>query len=402
MKKKKLIIIFAVLFILLIILLSVFIYIYNLKLLKEEKKNIIISEYLIKDIEENKYLSDYITLKEGKLIDKKIEIKELGKHKIIFKYKNKKGRIHNSSIILNIVDKTPPYIRLGGGYYKEINSEDNLVDKIICVDNYDIKPNCFIEGKYDLNKEGIYKLVFKAVDKSGNSSKKPFNLHVYKKEENNKPSTETKTYFNEVYNFYKDEPVKVGIDVSVWQGKIDFEKIKKAGVEFIFIRIGGTKGDGIEHYLDKNFDYNFKEAKKHNIPVGIYFHSYSNTEEQVKESAKWIIKHLNGETLELPIIFDWEDWLDFNTYHFSLRSFNDMANTFIKTINNYGYIGMLYSSKSYLMDMWNTDKPVWLAHYTGDYKVKSSYEGKYKYWQLCNDGIIDGIEGYVDIDLMFE
>lgn len=76
-----------------------------------------------------------------------------------------------------------------------------------------------------------------------------------------------------------------------------------------------------------------------------------------------------------------------------------MANTYLKTIEKAGYKGMLYSSKNYLETVWfETKYPTWLAHYTS----QTTYQGDYKFWQLCSNGRVDGINGNVDINVMYE
>ena len=78
-----------------------------------------------------------------------------------------------------------------------------------------------------------------------------------------------------------------------------------------------------------------------------------------------------------------------------------MANTFLNTIKKAGYKGMRYSSKNYLEKLWlPTEYDTWLAHYTLNVE-QTSYTGEYKYWQVCDDGKIDGIAGAVDIDIMY-
>lgn len=102
--------------------------------------------------------------------------------------------------------------------------------------------------------------------------------------------------------------------------------------------------------------------------------------------------------VDLPIVFDWENWSNYQDYHLSLYHLNDLANTFIKTVENKGYKGMLYSSKNYLKYAWNDNYNVWIAHYSD----KANYEGMYNLWQICDDGQIDGINTSVDIDIMYE
>ena len=139
---------------------------------------------------------------------------------------------------------------------------------------------------------------------------------------------------------------------------------------------------------------------KNNLNVGVYFYSYADSNEEAKKQAEWIVKTLNGRKLDLPIVYDWESFSSFNSYNLSSHSFNEVANTFFNIIVENNYEPMLYGSKNYLEKIWDTDIPykIWLAHYTN----KTNYEGNYYIWQMCSDGKIDGINGYVDIDILYK
>lgn len=142
-------------------------------------------------------------------------------------------------------------------------------------------------------------------------------------------------------------------------------------------------------------------VKKIGIPFSIYFSSYAKSVEESKSHAEWINKNLSDKNYEnLQISFDWENWSSFNKLGLSLNDINDIADTFMDTCEKLGYKSMLYGSKTYLSSVWrnNNNYPVWLANYV----TKTTYEGKYDFWQCCQTGIIDGVNGYVDIDIMYE
>ena len=191
----------------------------------------------------------------------------------------------------------------------------------------------------------------------------------------------------------------VGIDVSKWQGKIDFNKVKESGVEFVYIRVGRGNGIGKEYVLDDRFKEYIKGFNKAKIPVGIYFYSNANSKEDAKKEAKWVLSKIKKYQVDLEIVFDWENWNYFQEYDLSFYSLTEIAKTFIKTVEKEGYQGMLYSSKNYLENIWFPLKSnIWLAHYT----KKTDYEGSYKVWQICNDGKVDGInDNLVDIDIRY-
>ena len=136
------------------------------------------------------------------------------------------------------------------------------------------------------------------------------------------------------------------------------------------------------------------------IPVGIYFYSYANSKNDAIKEAKWVISKIKKYNVELEIAFDWENWSEFQEFDLSFYHLTEAAQAFIDTVEKAGYKGMLYSSKNYLENIWLPLKGnIWLAHYTS----QTTYEGKYKVWQLCNNGKVDGInDNYVDIDIMYK
>lgn len=330
------------------------------------------------------------------LEDKKIKTDTLGKKTIEFLYKNKKGKKRKGNIEIEVVDTTLPIILVNSNYTVTVGYDKNLTDVILSADNYDSKPSRKIIGEYDLNQIGSYSLTYKVTDGSGNTSSKDFTLHV--KEKSNNIYNNTYTDFNDIINEYKTDKTKIGIDVSKWQGEIDFDVIKNAGVEFIIIRIGTGLGFNESSIEDPYFRKNIEGAKKVGIPVGIYYYSYATTKKEARDQALWVIDKLKGYELDLPVAFDWESWSYFNELDLSIYDINQIADTFLKTIKVNGYKGILYGSKNYFQSIWETSYPVWLAHYT----TKTNYEGEYNMWQMCENGKINGINGAVDINIMYE
>lgn len=349
---------------------------------------------------EKKNVSDFITSINGTILnDYEIDSTTLGKKTISFDFKNDDNIKVSYAYDIEVVDKTAPVVWLSGSYTITKGQDIDLAKKILCGDNADSNPNCYVEGEYDYDKVGVYPLVFKAEDQSGNVIEQKFNLNVVEPKKNTNMTQEpTYTYFSDIVRDYKSEKTRIGIDVSSWQGEIDFDAIKNAGVEFIIIRVGGTRGRDGEYFIDNTFVRNITEANKRNIDVGIYFYSYANSNEKAKEEAKWVIEQLKDYKVNLPIAYDWENWSTFNEYNLSFFGLTNMAETFLDTLSDAGYEGLLYSSKNYLEKLWFPSKyDTWLAHYVN----KTNYKGDFKYWQLCNDGKVDGIKGAVDIDILY-
>lgn len=402
MKKKTIVIIgLTILSIIIIVFLSITIYkdieIKNAKIVVELKDNLE-AEFLSKV-----KVSDFINNINGTISnDYLIDTKTIGEKEVNFQYINEDNIKIKYSYKINIKDTTPPVIWLGSSYTVNKGSKINITDKVMCGDNYDDNPNCEIIGDYDMNEAGTYPLTFKATDSSGNISEQKFNLYVVEPKpstggNNSKPLP--KTYFSDIVANHKTEDTEIGLDLSEWQGTVDFEKLKEAGVEFVILRVGGTKGIKGDYFLDGKFIENITKANEIGMPVGIYFYSYANSKEKVLKDAEWIYEQIKPYKVDLPIAFDWENWSFYNDFNLSFYKLTDMANSYLNYFKSKGYDGLLYGSKNYLEQIWlDTDYPIWLAHYS----KSTSYQGNYHYWQICNNGRVDGVNADVDIDIRYK
>ena len=350
-------------------------------------------------------VSDFITNLNGTIInDYVIDTKKIGPKVIDFEYINEDNIKLKKSYSINVVDKTSPIVWLSNSYSVTVGSDINLTEKIMCGDNYDATPTCEIIGDYDMNTAGTYPLTFKATDQSGNVTEKKFNLYVKKPSTGGGGTTTSntpapKTLFSDIIKEYKSANTEIGLDISEWQGVVDFEKLKNAGVEFVILRVGSTRGINGDYFLDSKFTENIKKANEANMPVGIYFYSYANNKAKAIKDAEWVLDQIKDYKVDLPIAFDWENWSFYNEFNLSFFGLTDMANSFLNVFKSHGYDGMLYSSKTYLEQIWlETDYPTWLAHYT----KKTNYAKDYSYWQLCSNGKVDGINGDVDINIRYK
>ena len=366
------------------------------KFIKEEIMNLNIDI----DVYSDKTLFDYKENFDCELKkDEKINTENVGELSVITHCKNSQNKRLKYIVNFNVVDLVPPKIFLKNSYTVTEGYEKKLTDVIISVDNYDNFIKREIIGEYDFNTVGSYNLTYKATDNSGNSTTQDFVLNVVKKSKNIATPNESYIAFSDALNNYKTDNTSVGIDVSKWQGDIDFKKVRESGADFVMIRIGYQDGFDGDYVIDPYFEKNIEEAKENNLQVGIYFYSYSNSIEESEKQAEWVIKNLKNYEIDLPVVYDWEVWSSFNSINASLYKFNLMAETFLKKIENSGYSTMLYSSKNYLENIWELQNyKTWLAHYT----KKTNYNGNYYMWQMCSDGKIDGINGYVDIDILYK
>ena len=330
-----------------------------------------------------------------------IDTSKLGKKEIHFTYINDDNIKIPYQISIKVVDKTPPIIQSLSTYTIVTNTKTKkeFEKSLFCGDNYDDKPSCRIEGEYSLSEIGDYNLTFIGEDSSKNVAKQSFTLKVVEKEEKNeKNEKHITTPISNIIKKYKTKNNKIGIDISHWQGKIDYKKVKKSGVEFAYIRVGRGDGIGKEAILDDKFEEYIEGFEKEKIPIGIYFYSDANNDSTAKKEAKWIIDKIKNHKIDLEIVFDWENWSNYQEYQMSFHKLSTTANTFIREIEKSGYQGMVYSSKYYLENIWKIlNQRIWLAHYT----EQTDYKGNYKVWQICNNGEVPGIENLTDIDILY-
>ena len=354
-------------------------------------------------------VKDLISSVEGKVItNKTINTEKLGEQEVSFVYTNKDNKERTGIFNIEVVDEEEPLIWLSGSYSARVGSDLNLEDEILCADNYDNKPNCRIEGDYDLNTAGTYNLTYVATDSSNNEERVNFTLNVYdpapvteveEKVVEEEPEEPVVTAFNDIVEAHKDENTEIGIDVSRWQEEIDFKKVKDAGATFVMIRVGAQQGMGGEYTLDPYFKQNIENALANDLKVGVYFYSYADSTEEAKKQADWVLKQIKDYKLTLPVAFDWECYNNFNQMELSLFGLNEVAETFLERVEEESYDGMLYGSKNYLDSIWKYhDYDVWLAHYTDE----TDYDSHYVMWQLCQDGQIDGINTAVDINVLYK
>lgn len=400
MKKQTLIILLTIVSILIIIAIG-WIIIDKKENEKIDAEAVTLKENLQIEYGKKAKASDFIENLNGTMVnDTEIDTNKLGKIEVQFEFINIKNKKRTATFYIETKDVTAPKIFSGSSYTVKKGYNKQLENVLMSGDDIDDTPTRKIVGEYDFNTVGDYNLTYVVTDASGNETKKNFVLHVVEPSSNNTtPVEKEKKNIEDIINTYKNEKTKIGIDVSKWQGEIDWQKVKESGIEFAIIRMGYQKDYDADFAIDPYFEQNMEGAKNAGIPVGLYFYSYAKTTAQAEEQANWVKEQIKNYKIDLPIAFDWESWSSFNKANMSFNTINKVADTFMKTISNNGnYTGMLYSSKNYLEKIWYpTEFKTWLAHYTS----KTNYTGDYYIWQMCDTGKIDGINADVDIDIMY-
>lgn len=403
-KRKLIIIIASIIIVLLAIGIATYVIIDRKKEREEDAVALTTKEDLTVEFLEKAKVSDFIENLQGELVsDFEVNTTKLGKSTVTFNYKSIRNKNKIKSFEIEVVDTTAPVIYMSSTMTVTKGTNKKLTDTILAGDNCDSNPTRKIEGEYDLNRVGNYNLKYIIRDASGNEASQKFTLKVVEpakggSNNNMNNGANTGKQFSDCIETYKNDGTEIGIDVSKWQGEIDWQAVKNAGAEFAIIRIGyQTDFDG-ENKEDEYFRKNIEGATKAGIKVGGYFYSYAKTAKETEEQANWVIDKISGYKIDLPIAFDWESWTSFSKCSMSFYDLNNNAKTFIKKLNDAGYKASIYGSKNYLQTMWYAEEyeNVWLAHYT----KQTDYAGNYQIWQMCDTGRIAGINGAVDIDIM--
>ena len=188
-----------------------------------------------------------------------------------------------------------------------------------------------------------------------------------------------------------------GIDVSVWQGQIDWQKVKNSGIDYAILRCG--YGENIASQDDSQFIRNMTECEKVGMPFGVYLFSYATSVKEAKSEAEHVLRLIEGHKLQYPVYYDLED--GGTTGKCSKDLILEMAKTFVDTLESKGYYVGIYANtywnNTYLTNEWYNTKARWVAQYAS----KCTYAGEYGMWQYSSKGKVNGIEGNVDMNYCY-
>ena len=191
---------------------------------------------------------------------------------------------------------------------------------------------------------------------------------------------------------------QTGIDVSTWQGDIDWGVVKN-NIDFAIIRAGYGKNN-----IDNKAIQNVKGCEDNGIPFGLYWFSYAYTIEMAQKEAQYLLQFVNGHTPMLPLYFDFEyDSVEYAKKQGAVitnQLLRDMATAFCKELENAGYYAGIYANYDYVKRMYGEDifntYDLWYALWD-----TSEPDRSVNMWQSSNTGKINGISGNVDINISF-
>lgn len=193
------------------------------------------------------------------------------------------------------------------------------------------------------------------------------------------------------------KPLMRGVDLSHWNGNVDFNVLKRNGVSFAILKAGGDEGN---FYKDSCYNKNYNSAKQHGIYVGAYYFVGRNftTSAVGLKDAKHFVSLLRGKTFEMPVIVDIE------VTPVTMRNGStDAAIAFCRELENCSYYAMIYASDiSGFKDRLNLDKLVAFDKWVAKYGSNPVYVKEYGIWQYSSKGTFPGHKGFFDLNYAYK
>lgn len=231
----------------------------------------------------------------------------------------------------------------------------------------------------------------------------------YYYDENGTPVTGIQQINGQLHFFdqYGQQAKALGIDVSFYNGFINWPAVAAQGIDFAILRAGGRGWETGLIYDDEWFQRNLMEARLAGIDIGIYFFSTAINPAEAQQEAAYVLECIGGMDVELPIFIDVEYSGDY-----PLGRADNLGNTereliinaFCRTVMDAGYKAGVYSGEYYYkynLDYESLSKyTIWLASYTKSARLPD-FPGSYDIWQFTDSGIVSGITGIVDLNAVF-
>ncbi len=206
-----------------------------------------------------------------------------------------------------------------------------------------------------------------------------------------------------LYNEAGEKVSLTGVDVSKWDGSIDWKKAKNDGIEFAMIRVGnrGTGSTG-KINLDPEFKNNVVNATEAGIKAGVYFFSQAITVDEAKEEAKFVINNIKNYNITFPVAFDTQYYTNARANNLSNELRTKIAKAFCEEIKKAGYTPVIYCSTDWSMLNLDlealTDFDIWHALYN----TKTYYPYEFNIWEYSDKGSVNGFEGDVAMNVSFK
>lgn len=195
---------------------------------------------------------------------------------------------------------------------------------------------------------------------------------------------------------------KVGIDVSKWNGDIDWELVKESGVEYAIIRCGYRGASSGSLILDPKYKDNVQGAIEAQIPVGIYFYTQAINETEAIEEASMVIHMIEEYDIDYPVFLDSESAYGAGRADdLEKDRRTEIARAFLRTVASAGYETGIYGSKNWLMNELDMEKLQAYNTWVAEYSDVPTYDEYYQMWQYTSKGTISGIDTDVDLNICY-
>ena len=214
------------------------------------------------------------------------------------------------------------------------------------------------------------------------------------------------TNFTDIWGNVTKQEIKIsfntGIDVSKHNGKIDWEKVKKSGITFVMIRCGF--GKDAEEQDDPYFQYNISECERLGIKYGIYLYSYALTEDSAYSEVNHALRLIKNYNPKLGVWIDMEDADGYKKKNGmpTNQVLVNICDIFCSALIGNGYSSGIYASLSWLNNQLNSSKLDKYNKWVAQWNSSCSYNKPYKIWQYTSNGQVDGINGNVDMDILYD
>ncbi|MDO4566010.1 MAG: glycoside hydrolase family 25 protein [Oscillospiraceae bacterium] len=194
-----------------------------------------------------------------------------------------------------------------------------------------------------------------------------------------------------------------GIDVSVFQGDIDWAAVRAAGIDFAIIRAGLRGYESGTVFEDENLETNLKGATEAGMPIGVYFYSQAATEAEAVEEAEFVLERIEGYEISWPVVFDMEEVNSSTsrTLALSAAQKTDIAIAFCERVKQAGYTPMIYGNMRWFAENMELDRLEDYDKWFAQYFSRPHYPYEYTIWQYTHTGAVDGISGNVDLNIAF-
>ena len=195
----------------------------------------------------------------------------------------------------------------------------------------------------------------------------------------------------------------VGVDVSTYQGTVDWAAVKDAGVDYVIVRAAYRGYETGKIVPDDLYEQNIRGAADAGLHVGVYLYSQALSEDEAREEADYLLGLIEGLPVDYPVVYDQEEYTADQARTDGLTGEQATLNAlaFCERVYDAGYIPMIYTNNDWAQNMYDMERldhyPIWYA----DYTAAPSLTGGFAMWQYTDSGQVPGVTGPVDLNLLF-